>query len=323
MNTQNQIKRTLSTPTNIEYVGGLLKGNRIVTRSELAVRVCEHFGFYDPSGQEQRGGCQKALRELESDGHFILPEPRTSPGKRSPRRLLHPVALPVDAPSQVGEIRGLELVLVSTLDQMRIWNELMIEGHPQGAKSLVGRQLYYLIGSQHGWLGGFGFAAAALQLADRDAWIGWNAEQRRAHLHSVVGMSRFLIRPSVKCRNLASKALSMSMALLPDDFERKYGYRPCLVESFVDSNHSGTCYRAANWTEVGKTKGRGRQDRFNQVALSVKVIYIYPLEKTFRKEMGLSPNAGLGPLGPTDGLEAEDWAKYEFGGAPLDQKSVV
>jgi hypothetical protein len=28
-------------------------------------------------------------------------------------------------------------------------------------------------------LGAFGFAAPALQLADRDRWIGWDAEQRR------------------------------------------------------------------------------------------------------------------------------------------------
>jgi len=33
--------------------------------------------------------------------------------------------------------------------------------------------------------------------------------------------------------------------------------------------------------------------------------------------MGLSPNAGLGALNPADGLEAEDWAENEFGGAPL------
>jgi len=43
-----------------------------------------------------------------------------------------------------------------------------------------------------------------------------------------------------------------------------------LVESFVDSScYSGTCYRAANWIAVGKTKGRGRQDRFNEFARGV------------------------------------------------------
>jgi len=131
-------------------------------------------------------------------------------------------------------------------------------------------------------------------------------------------MSRFLIRPSVHCRNLASKILSRTLAVLPEDFEREYCYKPWLVESFVDlRHHDGACYRAANWIAVGKTKGRGRQDRFNRWALSPKAIYVYPLEKDFRRRLGLSPNAGLGALGPADGLEAEQWAENEFGGAPL------
>ncbi len=183
MNTQNQIKRVLSEPTSIEYVRGLLERKEVDDRSELAALICQQAGFYDVVGQEQRSGCLKALRELEAAGHFALPPPRTSPGRKSPRRLPAPVPLPLEVPDQVGEVHGLELVLVTTLEQMRTWNELMIDDHPQGAGPLVGRQLRYLIGSQHGWLGGVGFAAAALQLADRDAWIGWHAEQRRSYLH--------------------------------------------------------------------------------------------------------------------------------------------
>ncbi len=110
----------------------------------------------------------------------------------------------------------------------------------------------------------------------------------------------------------------MSMAVLPEDFERQYNYRPLLVESFVDtSRYCGTCYRAANWIAIGKTKGRGRQDRFNQVALSAKEIYVYQIANDFRRQMDLSPNAGLGALGPADGLESEHWAENEFGGARL------
>ena len=244
MNTQNQIKRTLSELTNIAYIDDLLENNVIRHRSELATLVCEQFGFHDARGEEQRSGCLKALRELEAAGHFTLPAARTCPGRGSPRRLSEPVPVPLAVPSQAGEVQGLALILVTTSEQMRLWNELMLNEHPQGAGPLVGRQLRYLIGSQHGWLGGFGFAAAALQLADRDAWIGWDREQRRAYLHGVVGMSRFLLRPSVQCRNLASKVLGLMMATMPDDFERQYHYRPWLVESFVDtSRYSGACYR--------------------------------------------------------------------------------
>jgi hypothetical protein len=318
MNTQNQIKRTLSQPSNVQYVRELLACTQFSHRTELAEAVCEQFGFYDARGQKQRGGCLKALRELEAAGHFVLPAALISIGPSSPRRLSEPVSPPTDVPPKAGDVWGLTLVLVRTTEQMRIWNELMITEHPQGAGPLVGRQLRYLIGSDHGWLGGLGFAAAALQLADRDKWIGWDAEQRRAHLHAVVGMSRFLIRPSVQCLNLASKVLSMSMAALPDDFERQYNYRPWLVESFVDTRYySGVCYRAANWIPVGKTRGRGRQDRFEQSAVSIKAIYVYPIESDFRKRMGLPPDAGLGALGPAEGLDADRWAENEFGGAPL------
>jgi hypothetical protein len=318
MNTQNQIKRMLSEPTSKGYVRGLLESKKIPHRTALARVVCEQFGFYDVRGREQLAGCLKALRELEGAGHFTLPTARTCSGRKSPRRLSDPVPLPIEVPSEAGLVRGLDLVLVTTSGEMRIWNELMIHEHPQGEGPLVGRQVRYLIGSGHGWLGGFGFAAAALQLADRDEWIGWDREQRRMRLHFVVGMSRFLIRPVVQCHNLASRVLGMALAALPDDFERQYHYRPLLVESFVDtSRYSGTCYRAGNWTLVGKTKGRGRQDRFKQSALSAKAIYVYPIESDFRKRMGLGPDAGLGALGEADGLEADHWAQNEFGAAPL------
>lgn len=318
MNTQNQIKRTLSQCASLGYVRGLLESNEIHHRSQLAEKVCDHFGFHDARGQKQLSGCLKALRRLEGAGHFVLPAARTNPSPGSPRRLSEPVPLPLDIPDRVDDLGELKLILVSSQEHMLIWTELMISEHPQGAGPLVGRQLRYLIDSSHGWLGGLGFAAAALQLADRDKWIGWDADERQAYLDSVVGMSRFLIRPSVRCQNLASKVLSMSMSVMPTDFERRYGYRPLLVESFVDTDYfSGTCYRAANWIEVGKTKGRGRQDRFSQSALSRKAIYVYPIDKEFRRRMGLSADAGFSALSPDQGLENDHWAENEFGGAPL------
>ena len=320
---QNQIKRTLSTPTNIETIRQLLANEDVRHRTDVAIRACKQFNFYDARGQLQVSSCAKALRQLEKAGHIILPGVQKNRAKKSPRRLSEAVPQPVDVPDEVGDIQELRLLLVRTDEEKRIWNELMLREHPLGEGPLVGRQLRYLIDSRHGWLGGFGFAAAALQLADRDKWIGWDKEQQQAHLHRVIGMSRFLIRPSVNCHNLASKVLSMSVARLAVDFEQRYQYKPYLIESFVDTAHySGTCYRAANWIEIGQTKGRGRQDRLSKSALSRKAIYVYPLESEFRKHLGLSPNAGLGALDMTDGLDAEHWAKHEFGGAPLGDKRL-
>lgn len=105
---------------------------------------------------------------------------------------------------------------------------------------------------------------------------------------------------------------------LPGDFENRYGFRPWLVESFVDTScFLGTCYRAANWVRVGQTQGRGRQDRHWEIAETVKDIYLYPLEKDLRVKLGLAPDSGLSALKVADGLDADQWAEKEFGGAPL------
>ena len=294
---QNQIKRTLSASENISHIRNLLDANPLCSRTELATKTCEQLGLHDARGNVQLAGCLKALRELERAGHVTLPLARKGPGPSSPRRLGEPVAQPTGVPAEVGQLQGLDLILVKTLDQMRIWNELMLREHPQGAGPLVGRQLRYLIGSAHGWLGGFGFAAPALNLGPRDSWIGWNDAQRRDYLHYCVNMSRFLIRTSVRCQNLASKVLSQVLGTMPQDFEKQYGYRPQLVESFVDTaDFTGACYKAANWQEIGMTQGRGRQDRFNKKALSPKAIYVYPLQADFRQGMGVTPNAGAAIL---------------------------
>jgi len=323
MNIQNQIKRTLSLSTSIEYIKQLLVGKGVAHRADLAKQVCTHFKFHDARGEMQTSGCLKALRELESSGHFELPRAQHKVGTKSPRRLAEPVPLPVDVAGEVNHIAALELVRVQDPEQMRIWNELMLTEHYLKVATLVGRQMRYLIQSEHGWLGGIGFAAPALQLSARDQWIGWNQEERRAQLHMIVGMSRFLIRPSVNCKNLASKVLGMSMATIAKDFDLQYGYPPLLIESFVDTEHySGTCYRAANWLEIGKTKGRGRQDRHSDSTLSQKAIYMYPLNTSFRKQLGLSANAGLGALDVSEGLDAAQWAEHEFGGASLGDKRL-
>ena len=48
-----------------------------------------------------------------------------------------------------------------------------------------------------------------------------------------------------------------------------------------------------------------------------KDIYVCPLEKDFRSQLGLAADAGRSALGPADGLEKDTWAEKEFGGAPL------
>jgi hypothetical protein len=140
-------------------------------------------------------------------------------------------------------------------------------------------------------------------------------------LYRVVGMSRFLIRKSVRCQNLASCVQGMALRRLGADYEAQYGYRPWLVESFVDTEHFlGTSYRAANWVEIGKTQGRGRQDREHHSAESIKTIYVYELESDWRARMGVVAPLGLVALEIAQGLDGDEWAANEFGGAKLGDK---
>ena len=292
-----------------------------IHRTELADRLCGEMGFVDPRGRRQLSGCLKALRVLEKRGHFVLPMPRTKPGRARPRRLESAVPIPRDVPATAGQVRGLKLVLVETEEQVRVWNTMLQDEHPRGAGPLVGRQLRYLIDSEHGWLGGIGFASAALHLEARDRWIGWDPETRQAHLDRVVGMSRFLIRPSVRCKNLASRVLSKVTARMEQDFKARYGYEPWLIETFVDKSLRGSCYQAANWIQIGSSSGRGRQDRKRARAVAVKQLYVWVLADDFRARLPQPTRRGPEPLPWDSGLEPETWADREFGGAPLgDQR---
>lgn len=305
-----------------------LGSSKTRSRTRLAAALCGQFRFRDPRGEPQVFSCLKALRDLEKEGHFQLPPLQLDIVSHwRARRLAGPVPEPVGVPESAGDFQDLRVVLVKPDDDpaMRTWNELIAREHPQGERRLVGRQLRYLVTSEHGWLGAIGFSASALRLEARDRWIGWTNPQRRTHQDRVVNLSRFLIRPGVRCRNLASHVLGLCLRRVVRDFETRYGYRPWLLESFVDrTRHAGTCFQAANWQRVGQTKGRGRNDRKRCSPESVKDVYIYPLVADFRSRMGVPSEGGsyLRPLALEQGHGAAEWARQEFGTVELGDKRL-
>ncbi len=128
-----------------------------------------------------------------------------------------------------------------------------------------------------------GFNSAAWRLACRDWYIGWSDEKRKENLHLIINNARFLILPWVFSKNLASKVLSMVCKRIATDWQQRYNYRPVALETFIEQKRfSGSSYKAANWINVGTTKGRGRDDRTKKTKLPIKDIYIYPLEKNFQ-----------------------------------------
>lgn len=326
MKTTLSIKETLSHPENIKQITDWLAANKQKNRTNLAEYVCERLGFRDAKSGLRIATTLKALRDMEVEGYWKLPEAAIKhSGKWNPRRLDHAVATPERVPMQVEEIEGLELIEVRRENEahLRIWNELMLSEHPLKDCRLVGRQLRYLIGSSHGWLGGIGFGSSALYLESRDKWIGWDEARRTEYNPRIINMTRFLIRGSVECKNLASYVLGLCARRVAADFEMRYGYRPWLMESFVDRDfYDGICYQAANWICVGQTKGRGRNG-VKKPGKSIKDVYMYPLVSNFRSRMDVRKGDERSALTVDSGLESGQWAMREFGGSDLGDKRLT
>jgi hypothetical protein len=324
MNTQNEIKKTLLQAKVIAHIQELLKAEHGKSRASLARYLCKEFNFFDPAGNMQMSGCLKALTILEKQFElqtFYTTKPNKN-HKKVNIRLGEPVPPPSNVPDTAGKIENLELISVETKEQRLIWNEMMLSEHPIKAVDFVGRQVKYLISSEHGWLGGMAFSSSAIHLEPRDNWIGWDWEERQQLLQYVVNLSRFLIRPCVKCKNLASHILAAAVKKFPEDFYSKYNYIPYLLESFVDTtSYSGTCYKAANWELVGQTKGRGRQDSSCEFKETIKDIYMYKLDPYFKEKFNLKADKELEPLS-LESLDEKDWVKEELSGVNMGHKKL-
>jgi len=261
-----------------------------LTRTALSRDVCDVLRWFRPNGQRKDMSCRVALRRLEQLGLLRLPAPTKSNGNGKWRPHLTTASDPRESIRESAPaLEPVTTVAVASRQQAQLWNELIARYHYLGYRPLPGAQMRYLIHCRKGLVGALSFSAAAWKIAPRDQWIGWTDEQRRHHLHLIVGNSRFLILPWIQSHNLASKILSLAVRQLPADWQQRHGFQPVLLETFVETpRFHGTCYKAANWIGVGQTQGRGRMDRYSQNFLPRKDIYLYPLRPDFRQYLGVT-----------------------------------
>ena len=274
------------------------------SREAIARAVCTEFAWHKPDGGLKVMSCKVALLRMHRDGLVTLPPPRHahSPASRIPSRAAH--ALPSGPPLQGtrGDIARLTLDPVQGPADSRYWNDLVARYHYLGYSPLPGAQLRYFIHGDGILLGVLGFGAAAWKIAPRDEFIGWTPEQRQPRLHLIVNNARFLLLPWISVRFLASSVLALAARQLPADWAARYGYRPVLLESFVDRDRfAGTSYRAANWLCLGQTQGRGKLDRHKLYGKPVKDIYVYPLHRRFKEILTL-PLPASSPPSPSTHL---------------------
>lgn len=310
----------------INKIRSILQDDPTISRGKLSRFVCKWMNWYSPNGSFKQMSCRVALNHLSNRGIISLPQV-TSPIKT--RSFYIPTLFSDNTPAdaincslhELGPIR-IQLVGSRGSKSARQWRAIMDTYHYLSSGPLCGCQLRYIIESDsYGILGGFSFSSATRRLQARDTWIGWTNQARRVNLNKVICNSRFLIIPHIHVQNLASHALSLVTKRLSIDWENRYGIRPLLVESFVDSSRfTGTCYQAANWHYVGETSGRLRIGNGHCPA---KRIYILPLAPHADKMLCHEGESKKLSFPPAVIIPPVDWAEEEFGRADFDDPRLT
>lgn len=255
-----------------------------LTRMELARTVCELLGWRRRNQSLKARECREFLEKLAARGLLLLPD------KRAGRPMGSRTEVPVTERGNPGaviqttahDVGRLELELVRSDEARRLFRELVGRYHYLGYAVPFGAHLRYLVYAQlptRTAVACVQFSSAAWRIAVRDEWVGWDDRTRIRNLEHVVNNSRFLVLPWIQVKNLASRILSESVRRIRVDWERHYGVEPLLAETLVDPRrYRGTCYRAANWIELGLTSGLGRMDRRRSgQEVAPKRVLVYPL----------------------------------------------
>lgn len=252
-------------------------------RLALSQHVCRMLQWYKPDGGLKEMSCRVVMLRMHADGLIVLPSPLRSPRPSRGTKLTEATD---PCGSITGQVRNLGSLVLQKVEphQSKLWNEYVERYHYLGYTPLPGAQLRYFAMLGKKIVALLGFGAAAWQAAPRDNFIGWTHGQRERNLHLIVNNARFLILPWVQIPNLASMILGKAVKQVPQDWQDRYAIKPVLMETFVETDRfAGTCYRAANWVHVGKTKGRGKLGAAGIQSVPIKDILLYPMDKDYKK----------------------------------------
>jgi hypothetical protein len=270
---------------HLDQIKIIMEENPGINISRLSVKLCELWDWRFPSGDPKDMSCRNLLRKLANQGEIALPESHR--GARAHGNKLRTITnLEHDTSPIAGCLKDIMPVSIEIVDKEGIpeFESMLAQYHYIGFDRAIGQNMKYMARDNGGRpVALLLYGAAAWKCKGRDGHIGWNPRQRQENLQMITNNTRFLIPQWVRIPNLASYVLSKVSKRISADWQAKYGHPILCLETFVDEQYEGTCYRAANWAFVGKTAGRGRYDYYNQYALTVKSMYLYPLAKNYRK----------------------------------------
>jgi hypothetical protein len=254
-------------------------------RERISKHLCELWDWRVPGGCVKDISCRDMLRALDKAGKIELPAPLRPIGK-NPRKavehLQHNTAAIVIG---LRDLRPLNIEVVEKGAALMEFKSLIDQYHYLGFDRTIGENMKYTVRGKDGAvLACLLFGSAAWSCKDRDIYIGWDREQRSMRLQMLTNNVRFLIVPWVESLHLASHILALISRRISKDWESKYGHGLAALETFVEfGRFRGSCYKGANWQRVGRTTGRGRNDRQHDNALAQKDIYIFPLTRRWRE----------------------------------------
>jgi hypothetical protein len=291
-------------PQEITYIRQFRNRFSGLSRKVTIATLCEHLEWLSAGGEPRLEAANELLSRLEATGEIDLPTLQRSKSHRGPRSKASSAKNPLATDSEplrssLKCLPSIRLHWAGTPEQEAQCNADLKAHHPLGYAKPFGYWGRYAILSGKQRLGCLLLGGAARALAKRDEWIGWPAQQRRSNLHQVINNSRFLIFPWVEVPHLASHVLGRLARVVANDWERQWGFRPVLMETFVDPAHySGTCYRAAGWEALGMTTGLGLARPGKTYRSSPKRIFAKPLQPDFRRLLCATPSKSSRSLMP-------------------------
>lgn len=274
------------TESDVELVRELIRAHPKASRRQLSTKLCELWQWRQENGRPRDMVCRGLMLALDRTGYIQLPAIK----KRPPNPLAQrprPAAADVDRTPVRAELSGLgqmELRQVRRSSEEQLFNGLIEQHHYLGYTQPVGEHLKYVAYAGQRPIACFAWSSAPRHLGPRDRFIGWSAAERRERIHLIAYNPRFLILPWIEVRHLASHLLGQMVRVLSADWQKMYGHAVHFAETFVDpTRFAGTCYRAANWIPLGRTTGRGKDDRTHRPNRSLKEVLGYPLHPRFRE----------------------------------------
>ena len=279
------------TDDDLVFIRRLIAENPRCSRRRLSEKLCEAWNWVQANGALRDMVCRAMMLMLHRRDLIELPPVRQVarsslprlPGREQPAAV---IIGQVPLSMSLAELGPLEIRQVRRTPEEALFNSLLQQHHYLGYSQPVGEHLKYLVFARGRPIACVAWSSAPRHLGSRDRFIGWSAQARLNNIRLLAYNTRFLILPWVTVAHLASHILGRMARMLSADWQRLYAHPIYFVETFIDPQRfAGTCYRAANWTVMGQTTGRGKDAPTRAVNRSIKLVLGYPLVKDFRQRL--------------------------------------